>query len=86
MAVLDIVFSYLTPAQYRRYSSHNLCQALTSLGRFVMEFCGGGTLPVNQASGSSFLIERTYTSVPSQTLFDEGLLISTCSIKEFSVA
>jgi len=28
-----MVFYYLTPAHFRRYSSSNLCPALSSLGR-----------------------------------------------------
>jgi hypothetical protein len=36
-AIPDIVFSYLTPAGFGRYSSSNLCLTLSSLGRHFAE-------------------------------------------------
>jgi len=38
-----MVFYYLTPVRFRRYSSSNLCPALSSLGRFRGKRTGGGT-------------------------------------------
>ena len=48
----DMVFYYLTPARFRRYSSSNLCPALPSLGRFRIQRTGGGIWLVNPATES----------------------------------
>src|SRR6266487_6522497 len=48
----DMVFYYLTPARFRRYSSSNLCPALPSLGRFRIQRTGGGIWLVNPADES----------------------------------
>ena len=47
--VLDMVFYSLTPQGFRRYSSSNLCPALSSPGRQSRRANGGGTLLVNRA-------------------------------------
>src|SRR5437588_797013 len=47
-----MVFYYLTPARFRRYSSSNLCPALSSLGRFRIQRNGGGIWLVNPADES----------------------------------
>src|SRR6266851_3238028 len=43
----DMVFYYLTPMQFGRYSSSNLCPALSSPGRFRNQRTGGGIWLVN---------------------------------------
>ena len=87
MGVLDIVFSYLTPAQSHRYSSHNLCQALPSQGRIAVQFYRGGTLLVNQANSSRFLFTgRASTSLPSWIFAAKYPLTAIGLMKEFSVA
>jgi hypothetical protein len=87
----------LTPLQHHRYSSLNLCQALSSLGRIVVEIRGGGTLLVNQAdsspvvswelapsSFSSRLLLGKHPRRASATIVTVSTIVS--FIKEFSVA
>lgn len=93
----DIVFSYLTPPQHHRYSSLNLCQALSSLGRIVIEFHGGGTLLVNQANSSPVLTWELAPSTFPSRIFRKKCPVAAIgsiivgftiigSTKEFSVA
>ncbi|HEY1463026.1 MAG TPA: hypothetical protein VGF44_06380 [Terriglobales bacterium] len=85
--VLDIVFSYLTPAQYHRYISHNLCQALSSRGRIVVQFHRGGTLLVNQADSSRFLLTEGVSSSLQSWIFPAKHPLTVFGpMKEFSVA
>src|ERR1700724_496604 len=42
-----MVFYYLTPARFGRYSNSNLCPAPSSLGRLSSERTAGGTWLVN---------------------------------------
>jgi len=91
------VFSYLTPRQHHRYSSLNLCQALSSLGRILIEFRGGGTLLVNQAGSSPVLswelapssfslriLRKKYPQRVSASIVTVSTIVS--FTKEFSVA
>src|SRR5258708_37854860 len=48
----DMVFYYLTPGRFRRYSSSNLCPAPPGLGRFRIQRTGGGIWLVNPADES----------------------------------
>jgi hypothetical protein len=50
--IQDMVFYSLTPQGFRRYSSSNLCPALSSPGRQSRRANGGGTLLVNRAEAS----------------------------------
>src|SRR5258708_22047398 len=52
----DMVFYYLTPVQFDRYSSSNLCPALSSPGRFRNQRTGGGIWLVNPCHDGRFPI------------------------------
>ena len=62
--IQDMVVLFLDPAGMRRYSSSNLCPALSSPGRQSRRAKGGGTLLVNRAE--AWFIESRKGDIPWQ--------------------
>jgi hypothetical protein len=57
-----MVFYYLTPAGFRRYSSSNLCPALASRGGVEAERNRGGIRVVNPADDALILMSEALSA------------------------